>query len=295
MFHRVPQETDALAPSVADAHMFEEQMRWLSDYCNVVDLREGARLLRDGKLPPRAAAITFDDGYADNLHIAAPILSRLSLPATFFVATGAVESGIMWNDLVIEGIRSAPSSLHLEHLSLGRFELGSDDDRRQAIRQVIGEIKYRPFDERREIADGIHASGTGGAASPRLMMTPDEVRDLADKGFGIGDHTVSHPILARLDDHEALEEIRASRNWLEALLGEPPASFAYPNGRPGRDFTPAHSDMVSDCGFELAVSTEWGAARAASHPHALPRFAPWERDKGSYWTRLAKTLVRSYV
>ena len=109
------------------------------------------------------------------------------------------------------------------------------------------------------------------------MMTSDDVRALHDAGMTIGAHTVTHPILARLDDASARDEIRAGRDALQAITGAPVTLFAYPNGRPGTDYSPAHAAMVRDMGFAAALTTRRAFAHAGTDPYELPRFTPWGR------------------
>ena len=108
IFHRVLPRPDPLFPGVIDAAGFDAICRWVKGWFNVLALDDAARRLRDGSLPERALAITFDDGYADNHDVALPILLRHGLPATFFIATGFLDGGRMWNDTVIESIRRTP-------------------------------------------------------------------------------------------------------------------------------------------------------------------------------------------
>ena len=291
-FHRVPAETDELLPDEPPAAVFERQMTWLREYCTVLSLPEGCRRLREGSLPARAACVTFDDGYADNYDVAKPILDGLGIPGTFFIAAGAIESGIMWNDLVIEGVRRAEHTLDLSAVDLGTHELEGVDSRRAAVRAVISQIKYLPQDNREAIARRVLESAT--AETPRLMMTRAKVRGLAEDGHVVGAHTVTHPILAETDDAAARREIESSRDWVADVTGVEPRVFAYPNGRRGQDFDDRHMKMVAAAGFEAAVSTDWGSAHGRSDMLALPRFTPWERERHPFWMRLVKVSARSY-
>jgi peptidoglycan/xylan/chitin deacetylase (PgdA/CDA1 family) len=106
----------------------------------------------------------------------------------------------------------------------------------------------------------------------------------------IGAHTVSHPILRSISDEEAATEMRDSRATLEALTGAQVTTFAYPNGRLGDDYDPRHAEIAKRVGFELAVSTNGGSARAESDAYQLPRFGPWAE---SNW-RFAARLLRAY-
>lgn len=293
-FHQVRKEVDPLAPDVPTAAVFAEQMRWLADYCNVLPLVEATDRFRAGTLPARSACITFDDGYADNVEVAAPILKGLGLPATFFVTTGAIEAGIMWNDLAIEGIRCASEDFDLTDLGFVKYRLKDEVTRCTAIHSIISRLKYRPLEARVETARVIFERASAGPA-PRLMMTAAQVAELAASGFDIGAHTVNHPILKELPDEMARREIEASRDWVRDVTGELPLAFAYPNGRPGIDFNDEHERMVHQAGFRVAVSTRWACAKPSDSLFALPRFAPWERERAAFWRRLGKMAVLSYL
>ena len=293
-FHQVAPEPDPLAPSVPDVRLFSEQMQWLKAYCTVLPLPEAAEMLKEGKLPARSACITFDDGYADNHDNAAPVLRKLGLDATFFITAGAVDDGVMWNDLVIEGVRSAEGCLDLRDLGLGEHPVSDSEARREAIAALIAELKYRQPPERRACAEAVFLR-SGDTQFPRLMMTREQVASLGRSGFDIGAHTIGHPILKEIADDAARAEIEHSRDWVRDVTGSRPASFAYPNGRPGLDFTAEHERMVETAQFRVAVSTRWGAAHRGESLFALSRFAPWECHENGYWRRLGKTLARSYL
>ena len=291
-FHQVPAAKDTMAPNVASAVDFRKQMSWLDAFCNVLALPDAASRLANGTLPPRAAAITFDDGYENNLSVAAPVLLELKLPATFFITSGAVEQGIMWNDVVTEAFRFADGEISLpKEIGLETTIVRNDDDRRRACQSTIDKIKYRPLDDRWVLSHAVFDSLRTGVP-PRLMMTPEQVGDLASHGFDIGAHTVNHAILKDLSAEDSYSEIAESRDWVANAIGTSPISFAYPNGRPNVDFSIREQEFVEALGFDVAVSTRWAAARANDSRFALPRATPWERSKNAYWMRLCKTAAR---
>jgi peptidoglycan/xylan/chitin deacetylase (PgdA/CDA1 family) len=125
------------------------------------------------------------------------------------------------------------------------------------------------------------------------MMTTEQVRHLHASDMEIGAHTVTHPILAQLDPERAGSEIRESKTHLEAITGGRVTLFAYPNGKPGRDYRREHVGMVRELGFEAAVSTARGVAHAASDPFQLPRFTPWDRTPGKFLLRLYHNTFRT--
>jgi peptidoglycan/xylan/chitin deacetylase (PgdA/CDA1 family) len=289
IFHRVLAEPDDLFPDEMDARRFDAVCGWLKSWFNVLPLDAAVQGLADGNLPARACCITFDDGYADNLQVAVPILKKHGLTATFFVATGFLDGGRMWNDTVIEALRHCRmQELVLD--GLGRFPLQQVAQRRAAIDALIAQLKYLPPEQRRLATEQI-AVQAGVDPARDLMMSSDDVRSMRKQGMQIGAHTVSHPILARLDLAASRQEIVDSRRQLEALLGERVGLFAYPNGRPGSDYLPEHAELVRELGFDAAVSTAWGAAGATTDRFQLPRFTPWDRSRLKFGLRLLRNLA----
>jgi peptidoglycan/xylan/chitin deacetylase (PgdA/CDA1 family) len=107
----------------------------------------------------------------------------------------------------------------------------------------------------------------------------------------IGAHTHSHPILAEVPLDLARNEIARGRERLEEITRAPVRVFAYPNGRPLRDYRSEHATLVRELGFEGAVTSAWGAARAGDDLFQIPRFTPWDRPNWRFGLRLAKTRL----
>ncbi|WP_199271790.1 polysaccharide deacetylase family protein [Pseudoduganella flava] len=293
IYHRVLPHKDPLFPSEVDAAEFSAQIAMLKSRFNVLPLIDAVRRARAGTLPARAAAITFDDGYADNAEVALPLLQRHGLHATFFVATGFLNGGRMWNDSVYELVRRAPDGvLDATPLGLGSHPLHTIGDRQRAIPALIGQLKYLPIAERQRQVDRLVALA-GVTLPDDLMMTSAQVRKLHAAGMGIGAHTVNHPILARLPDDEARREIAQGKHALEELIDARVPLFAYPNGKPGEDYEARHVAMARELQFEGAVSTSWGASRARPDLFQLPRFTPWDRSRLRFVLRMARNLTTS--
>jgi peptidoglycan/xylan/chitin deacetylase (PgdA/CDA1 family) len=298
LFHRVRPQPDTLYPGEVDARQFNEMMGWVRNWCNVLPLDVAVDRLKDGTLPARAAAITFDDGYADNHDVALPILQRHGLTAAFFVATAFLNGGRMWNDTVIESVRHCTDVeldlRELEHLqgrATARWSLDSPAMRSAAIAGVIARIKYEAAPLRQTLADAT-ARIAGVMLPTNMMMTSEQVMGLKRAGMQIGAHTHTHPILARLDSDAAREEILRSKTELQTLIGEPVTLFAYPNGRPELDYNAASVQIVRSLGFAAAVSTATGAAGSNTDMFQLPRFTPWDRTRTRFGVRLAANLLR---
>lgn len=293
VFHRVLPAPDPLFPDEVDTVAFDRMLGWIASWFRILPLAEGIAQLRRGELPARAAAITFDDGYADNLTQALPILQRHHAPATLFVATGFLDGGRMWNDTVIEAVRRTPlTHLDLGAIDMGRVAVGSVAEKRRAIGELIPRIKHLPpLARERHVAAVAEASQA--TLPDDLMMASAQLREWHRAGMGVGAHTVTHPILATTDAETARQEMLDSKRWLEALLGERIGLFAYPNGKPGQDYRAEHAGLAADVGFDAALATVWGAARRDSDVFQLPRFTPWDRTKYRFGARLLQNLLSS--
>lgn len=292
-YHRVLERPDPLLPGEPDAELFAAQMAVLATHCSVLPLPEAARRLRDGTLPPAAVCITFDDGYRNNLDVATPVLRRRGLPATVFVMQNAIESGIMWNDLVIEAVRQAPATMDLSMVGLGTVALPPVAARAPFLLRILEAFKYQSLQERWSNAYELYQR-VASAPPPRLMLNEDELRNLVAAGIDVGGHTVNHPILAKLPETDARREIVDGAEWLARVVGRRPVSFAYPNGRPGRDFGEAHMRIAREADFGLAVSTEWNCAIRESDPFALPRVSFCGTSADQFAWRIVKSYLASY-
>jgi peptidoglycan/xylan/chitin deacetylase (PgdA/CDA1 family) len=289
IFHRVFPAPDVLMPDEPDIKRFDEIMGWLASWFNVLPLDEAIARLKNGDLPQRAAAITFDDGYADNLTCAVPILKKHGLSATFFIATGYLDGGRMWNDTLIESVRlTTLPTLDATRFGLGNLPFASIENKRSAIDKLILAIKHLPAAARHEAVEFVRENCSCVLPND-LMLTTPQLRELRAAGMGIGAHTISHPILATLDEPAARQEIAASRDRLEALLGERVGLFAYPNGKLGADYTARHAAIVKSLGFDAAVATNWGICSQGSDPYQLPRFTPWDKTRLRFGLRMLKT------
>lgn len=292
IFHRVVPVPDPLFPGEVDAQRFDDICGWLRRWFQVLPLDQAVQRLRDGGLPARAAAITFDDGYADNHDIAMPILQRHGLSAGFFIASGFLDGGCMWNDLVIDAIRRCALPVFpADRLQEGLppLPLGDWDARRAAVMQLLRAIKYLPFHARDAQVERIRQLA-GITDRPTPMMSSAQLRAMRAAGMVIGAHTVNHPILARLDRAAARAEIADGRAALQNCLQAPVDLFAYPNGKPGEDFSDESLALVREQGFQAAFTTSPGAAERTTDRHLLPRFTPWDRRRWRFGLRLARNL-----
>lgn len=287
-YHRVPAEPDPMCPDLLERRAFAVHMQALAEVFNVLPLSEAIPRLLDGTLGPRAAAITFDDGYADNFQVALPVLQHFRLPATFFVAAGFLDGGCMFNDLVIEACRVAPTGRWSTGIAeTGTCQVTDGPGRVRLADQLIGRLKYLGAEERLDAALRLLRSA-GGRQPDHLMMTADEVRGLHRAGMEIGGHTLTHPILARLGAEDAAREIRDGKAALEGLLGAPVQLFAYPNGKPGSDYLPRDVALARDAGFTAALTTVWAGATRSGDSFQVPRVGSWDRSRQRFCARMLR-------
>jgi peptidoglycan/xylan/chitin deacetylase (PgdA/CDA1 family) len=288
IFHRVLAEPDPMSPDEPTVDWFRDLVAMLVARFEVIPLDEAADRAQSGRLRGGTVSITFDDGYADNYTTALPVLKDLGAPATFFVASGFLDGGRMWNDTIIETFRGLAEGHHeIDVPDVGPVDIDGWASRRGLAMQTILAWKHLPPQQRQERVEALseHAEGL----PDNLMMTSAQLRDMASHaGVTIGGHTRNHPILASLNNSEAGDEIALGKEDLERLLGQKVQVFAYPNGKQGRDYRDEHAKLVRDAGFDLAVATDWGTLSNKDDLYHIPRFTPWQRNLGRFAVDLAR-------
>ncbi len=292
-YHRVLPRTDELFPEELTAADFDAQMGMLARFFNVLSLSDALDRLERGSLPSRCVVVTFDDGYADNRTEALPVLKKHGLVATFFIATGFLDGSLMWNDRIINAVRtSSEEKATIRSLDIAEEPLVSAGQRRRLAETLIGKIKYRPGSQRGDLIAEIEEA-LGGNRHTQLMMSQSQVREMSDAGMEIGAHTVNHPILETCTLDEAKAEIQSSRTFLSGLTGCEIELFAYPNGRKGQDYSSAHAELVRKMQFRAAVTTNPGVVGRRSPIYELPRFGVWDKRPHRFALRTARSLLNS--
>lgn len=286
IFHRVLDESDYMRPGEVDKVKFTWQMKLLKQYFNVLPLSEALEKIKNRQLPSRAVCITFDDGYADNYLNALPILNKYNLHATFFIASGYLNGGIMWNDQIIEAVRSMKlETLDLTSIGLGSYDVSTNLNKANTAQQIINEIKHLEYELRLEKTAAIVAKLDSPLPST-LMMTDEQLSNLHQAGMEIGGHTVSHPIMAKLDVQSLDYELKENKVTLEQRLNTKIRFFAYPNGKPEIDYKIEQIQQVKNVGYKAAVSTQWGVVENTSDYFQLPRFTPWDNQPIKFMLRM---------
>jgi peptidoglycan/xylan/chitin deacetylase (PgdA/CDA1 family) len=281
----VNDDGDPFLPALPTA-VFEARVAHLARYYRVLTVEDLVDRAHSGDVPRNAIALTFDDGYRDNLTHAAPILARHRVPATIFLTTGLIGSGpLPWFDRLALAIKGSPraSVTVAPHLTLSLMTVA---ERLRALDVTLGHLKCLADRERRESLDRLLTELDAPAGDAKgVMLSWDDVHALRGLGFSVGAHTVSHPILSRLTPAQAWEEIHGSKVAVERALGVPVRGFAYPNGGP-EDYTGATVQMVRDAGFACAVTTRRGLNSSDTPPFELRRGGPWESHLPSFALKL---------
>jgi peptidoglycan/xylan/chitin deacetylase (PgdA/CDA1 family) len=285
VYHRVAPDTDEFLPGVP-VSLFAEQMEFLARHYRLLPLSTLLEAARNHAVPPRAVAVTFDDGYADTQHHAWPILRRHGIPALVYLATSLMDDGRpMWNDrvgLVIRDTTCTRLDGFAGHASLGLATLA---DRRRTLRTLLVDLKRRPPGERETLTELLATRlAVKSDAAPRMLRWAG-VRELHAEGLEFGAHTVNHPILTAVSTDEARAEIHASKRIVEERLQAPARHFAYPNGL-AADFDATTCALVRDAGFESAATMLFGMNSADTDPYALRRGGAWGESAATFTTQL---------
>jgi peptidoglycan/xylan/chitin deacetylase (PgdA/CDA1 family) len=250
-----------MPPFFVTRSSFEYQMRYLTRHAQVLPLSEAVRLMEQGRLPDKAASVTFDDGYANNLHVAYPILKALAVPATIFLATAYQHSGDLFPFDRISLI---------DVISQGRAWRG---DR---IRKPLVAYADHPLDFVLDRAQPWWPETLARLSAEQIAtlrpLIAEEI-DAFDAGIiEFGAHTDTHCILRNESQARRLHEITESIRKTAELTGRPPQLFSFPNGRPG-DFGEDDKAALRFAGMKAAVSTTSGTNGRRSDRFALARYS----------------------
>jgi peptidoglycan/xylan/chitin deacetylase (PgdA/CDA1 family) len=283
---------------------FAEQMEIISRRARPLSLLNLMQHLKKGSLPDRSIVITFDDGYADNLSQAVPVLEKYDIPATVFVCSGYLGQEFWWDELErlvlcpdvdLSSIGALLSTIEIDgrqsytrarskknaqtfdrtalHHALYQSLLWLDPGDRE---KVLGAIRQRPGDQ-----------STGLAV--RRALNQDELRQLAAcRLIEIGAHTRNHPMLPCLPLQQQVDEIVSDKHELQLLLGTEILGFSYPNGQA----TTQLKNIVREAGFSYACTSLPDLVRPGCETYQLTRF--WPRDvDGDTFMKSLRTWLRN--
>jgi peptidoglycan/xylan/chitin deacetylase (PgdA/CDA1 family) len=272
------------------------QLRWVRRLGHVVDLGEALATLNDGgSLPARSVALTFDDGYRDNLSIAEPLLRQLGIPATFFLVPSFLSDATSpwWEALAFAIQTTTRPSLSWEGGLYSLLGAG----RRSAIETVS--VRLKRLDQARRdtavaaIVEQLEPERHADLA--RLFLDWDDARDLARRGAAIGSHSLDHAILANETPSVQHKNLAGARRQLEDELQAPVDLLAYPNGT-ADDFDMTTEEAARDVGYRCGVTTIPGWNSASTPPYQLRRYvlSP-ERGELAFKSIAKHAVARSFA
>jgi len=290
IYHQVFADRDPMRPSEPDVATFDWQMQLLSRYFTPLSLTDALARLHNNTLPDNAVCVTFDDGYLNNLTQAAPILKKYHIPATIYVATAFSQGLNMWNDRIMD--LCSDQQRDTLQTADGTLSLTDWPERRVAATTLLNKYKYLPVDERLQAVARLYQLNQADEY-PSRMMTPAQLKQLADFGIEVGAHTHNHPILKVLSAAEQLHEMQQSKELLEQWLAQPVRHFAYPNGVLGKDLDEQTITLAQQAGFSSAVITDWGYSTARTPTLQLRRFTPWDLKPWRFHSRLTLNLLKN--
>jgi len=286
MYHRVATESnDPFSLCVSPEH-FAEQLEDLHRLADVVTIDN----LRSKSARPRVA-VTFDDGYADNLHNALPVAERLGIPITVFVTSRSIgrPEGFWWDRLtdVLAGREEVDVKMSVANAPL-RIQLQGRDAGQRALEVLHRRLRPLPVPHIERVM-GELASEFGIEAarpSPARSLEQDELLQLASSPLvAIGAHTTEHVFLRCQPFTEQFRTITQSKTDLEGMLGQPVVHFAYPFG--GVDsFDKRSMEVVRRAGFRSACTSVPGVVTKWSNSFCLPRRMVRDWDGGAFREQL---------
>ena len=237
-----------------------------------------AGLAQPERLGADQVLLTFDDGFANNLEHAAPLLKSWGLPFLVFVSTRHMDEVSRWPTYYVRAAawHSPESSLRLDSIAQ-EYTLATDHDRKQAVKKLTSFAKNAALDQVELMVADLKAAlpperwqELDSRFSSDRPMNWDQVRELSRLGATIGSHTHDHMLLHGGQAPDEVErQLKLSQERIEREVG-PCRYFSYPNGR-AEDISPLARELCQKAGYELAFSTMPGEVTRDSDPFCLPR------------------------
>jgi len=266
-----------------EARRFRQQMEILARRYSIVPLDQFLTRLAAGTPRGGLAAVTLDDGYADNYWFAFPILERLGVPATIFLATGYIEHQVpFWWDRLSGFFCAKAGGTLSASASLGSVELRTPDHLRRAHFALRERLCALDGAARNRLLDTLGAESGPSGSRP---LTWREVSTMSRRGVGFGAHSEWHSSLIALPPPQLREDITASRDRIAVHLGGEPTAFAYPHG----DVDARVRNEVAAAGFLGSVTIRPEMCTATCDRYLLPRVSVGNHNRTNF-ARLLDTL-----
>jgi peptidoglycan/xylan/chitin deacetylase (PgdA/CDA1 family) len=275
LFHEIHDDPNTEMRAGCSAAFLEQCIRWLRvTGWEIVSLADAiGRLCRNAE-GRKFVAVTFDDGYRDNISSALPVLQREQVPFTIYVPTGAVTRELFAWWLGLRELFRVNDSVEIA--PMGRSFSCRDLMSKLSSLQVATGWVHEDYERASDLRDTFSAYGISlSALCDRYFMNADELRLLAREPLAsIGAHTVTHPALSTLDAATARREMIENRTYLQACLDADIVDFAYPFGD-RLACGPREATLAAEVGFRTAVTTNCRPlfAKDFQNSFSLPRLS----------------------
>jgi peptidoglycan/xylan/chitin deacetylase (PgdA/CDA1 family) len=277
---------------------FEQQMRYLRRSCRIIPLDQLVSELNQGIGSGPSVAVTFDDGYFGTYTEAFPVLRKYEVPATVYLAAECIESGeVAWYDRVFLTMQvMAKKYYEIKVPRYRRFELNSPESRLTAATDLIRYLRTLPNERRIEECAALEKQvSLPPSQLKNRMMNWDQVREMQRAGISFEAHTMTHPVLSRLDSQSLHYELSESKRIIERRTQTQVSHFAYPFGRT-EECGESTGEVLSKLSFRSAVTTMWGVNTAEVHPYRLRRVQIGENTSLSMFAfRLSCLLMQNDI
>jgi peptidoglycan/xylan/chitin deacetylase (PgdA/CDA1 family) len=278
-----PKDRARYANTVSVAE-FQSQLEYLCRNYHPISAAELLACLRQQRpLPARSALVTFDDGYQNNL-VAGEILLKYGVPCVFHVTTGYIGSArVLWTDELLNRLELWPDPEVPLPLGGTRVLPRNPTERQRALWEIKESCKKIDASRLEGYLEQIRTRALELREDPELFefLNWDGVRKLA-KNFEIGSHTVAHPILTRIPPARLEQELRESKQMIEAETGKPCFCIAYPNGG-ADDVSTAVTEAAANTGYKLGFTLAERYSGVDEDPLALSRFCVQGHLPASYF------------
>jgi peptidoglycan/xylan/chitin deacetylase (PgdA/CDA1 family) len=278
MYHSVKEfpaeHVNTLGGIVHSTSIFRQQMELLARRCAPVSMDDVLRFTQGEKdLPAQCFAVTFDDGYADNLEIAASILEQLGIPGAFYITVGYIETGNLPWAVRVRNAFATSKQKSWTAPNGNKYSFADFDARNQGFAHACKYLSALTGSEQEcAIVQIERQLSVRPVSEPNMMLKWDQVRALLKRGHVVGSHTVSHPNLAHVkDDANLRHELAESKRQLDAHLGVPVRHFSYPVPALKPHWTARTVEVSRDAGYATAVTTNPGLVYRHDDPLSLHR------------------------
>jgi len=273
MYHRFSREPH---PYKISGGEFAAHLEYLSKHNRVLSLSEVVNCLKNEKpLPPNAAVITIDDGYADAYETAFPVLKKHEMPAVVYAVTDFLDEKCwLWTNLmryILNETKSVNLNVEFENGEKIEAKLNGENNKLELAARVNRRLKLLP-DERKnlkikEIAENLNVKIPELPTREYAPITWTQAAEMDANDVKIESHTVSHPILTNIEQTRLDEELINSKRRLEEKLNRKIEHFCYPNG----DLNTNVRQSVEKAGYSSAVTTDYGFNGKGANQFAINR------------------------